>query len=44
VMEKDKASEDCSAANITIANYLGAMPAMKVESKCDEEDGYDMGF
>ena len=45
VMEKDKASEDCSAANITIANYLGAMPAMKVESKCNmEEDGYDMGF
>jgi DNA-directed RNA polymerase II subunit RPB1 len=44
VIEKDRASEDCSAANITIANYLGAMPAMKVESKCDEEDGYDMGF
>ena len=43
-IEKDKASEDCSAANITITNYLGAMPAMKVESKCDEEDGYDMGF
>jgi DNA-directed RNA polymerase II subunit RPB1 len=44
VIEKDRASEDCSAANITITNYLGAMPAMKVESKCDEEDGYDMGF
>jgi hypothetical protein len=45
VMEKDRASEDCSAANITITNYLGAMPTMKVESKCNmEEDGYDMGF
>ena len=45
VMEKDRGADDCSAANITIANYLGAMPAMKVESKCNmEEDGYDMGF
>ena len=44
VIEKDKASEDCSAANITITNYLGAMPVMKVASKCEADDGYDMGF
>jgi len=45
VIEKDKREEDCSVANITITNYLGAMPVMNVESKCNmEEDGYDMGF
>jgi hypothetical protein len=44
VFEKDKKNDECSAANITIANYLGAMPSVNVESKHDTEDGYDMGF